>query len=116
MVYQVFFGSALSAIPSYIDGFSLTGDRQQQDGWLSQQEFVDKALENDIYATKYDGSGIRDLCAKAKWRDNIVMSCDTMAGGIGNMKTNVLSCVRYAIESGGNWRTEPMVKRIYMSC
>lgn len=65
------------------------------------QQFVAKALENDIYVSKYNGTAVRELCSEAKWRDDVVASCDMLAGGIGNLKVNLLACLRYTIESGG---------------
>ncbi|KAK7735336.1 inducible alternative oxidase 2 [Cytospora paraplurivora] len=76
------------------------GSRESQDGWISQDEFVKLSLEKDIYLKDYDGQGIQKVCREAKWRDGIVMSCDMIAGGIGNLKTNLLACARYAIEAG----------------
>lgn len=81
------------------------GSRDSQDGWISQDEFVKISLEKEIYLKDYDGRGIRKVCREANWRDGIVVSCDMIAGGIGNLKTNLLACARYAIEAGG--KAEP---------
>lgn len=71
---------------------------------MSRDGFVQRALEKDIYVNEYDGTSIRRLCGEAEWRDDRVVSCDKIAGGIGNLKTNLLACVRYAIEAGGMQR------------
>ncbi|ROW12045.1 hypothetical protein VMCG_00832 [Cytospora schulzeri] len=73
---------------------------KSHDGWISQDKFVQQALEKDIYVNAYDPRGIRKLCSEAQWRDDRVVSCDKIAGGIGNLKTNLLACARYAIEAG----------------
>lgn len=77
------------------------GVQKTHDDWVSQDEFVERALEKDIYTHEYDGKGVRKLCKEAKWRDDRVATCDMIAGGIGNLKTNLLACVRYTIEAGG---------------
>lgn len=85
---------------------SHVGGPKSHDGWMSQDEFVQRALEKDIYVNEYDGKSIRKLCSEAKWRDDRVVSCDKIAGGIGNLKTNLLACVRYAIEAGGTQHSQ----------
>lgn len=70
-------------------------------GWVSRRQFIRQGMKDDIYKKPYNGSAVRDLCSKAKWRDGLVVSCDEIAGGIGNLKARVLGCTRYAIEAGG---------------
>ncbi|KAJ4416302.1 hypothetical protein N0V82_006832 [Gnomoniopsis sp. IMI 355080] len=89
----------LDALGSRLGGLT-KGGQQPLNGWLSQEQFVAKALDNDIYVDHYNGTAVRKLCSEAKWRDDIVMSCDKLAGGIGNLKVNLLACLRYSIESG----------------
>lgn len=69
--------------------------------WMTQKQFVRQALKDDIYVKGYNGSAVRKLCSEAKWREGVVISCDQIAGGIGNLKMRVLGCTRYAIEAGG---------------
>lgn len=76
------------------------GGQKSHDGWMTRDEFVKRALEKDIYVNEYDGTSVQKLCSEAKWRDDRVVSCDMIAGGIGNLKTNLLACARYAIEAG----------------
>lgn len=70
-------------------------------GWISQEQFVKQALKDDIYIQGYNGTAVRKLCGEAQWREGLVVSCDQIAGGIGNLKMRVLGCVRYAVEAGG---------------
>ena len=77
----------------------------QKGSWRTQRQFVDVALANDIYTTHYDGAAVRKLCSEAKWRDDRIVECNRLAGGIGNMKINLLGCVRFAIEAGGRETT-----------
>lgn len=76
------------------------------------EQFVNKALENDIYVSEYNGTAVRKLCSEAKWRDDVVASCDKLAGGIGNLKVNLLACMRYTIESGGMCSFSPEEERL----
>lgn len=70
-------------------------------GWMSQKQFVQRALQDDIYVQKYNGSAVRKVCSSAKWQEGLIVSCDEIAGGIGNLKMRLLGCIRYAIEAGG---------------
>lgn len=70
-------------------------------GRISQKQFVKLALEDDIYVNRYNGTAVRNLCSEAKWQEGLVVSCDAIAGGIGNLKMRLLGCTRYAIEAGG---------------
>ncbi|POS71826.1 hypothetical protein DHEL01_v209782 [Diaporthe helianthi] len=72
----------------------------QKDGLTTRRQFVDRVLANDFYPTEYDGAAVRKLCSKAKWRDDRIVECNRLAGGIGNLKVNLLGCVRFAIEAG----------------
>ncbi|KAI3396151.1 hypothetical protein diail_414 [Diaporthe ilicicola] len=69
-------------------------------GWKTRKQFVDAALDHDIYVTEYDGAAVRKLCGEAKWRDDRIVECNRLAGGIGNLKINLLGCARFAIEAG----------------
>lgn len=69
--------------------------------WTTRRQFVDRVLANNFYTTQYDGAAVRKLCGEAKWRDDRIVECHGLAGGIGNMKIVLLGCVRFAIEAGG---------------
>lgn len=72
------------------------------DKWLGNREkFVERAVDKGIYVDEYNGTAVRELCSKAEWREGLVVSCDKIAGGIGNLKMRLLGCARYAIEAGG---------------
>lgn len=91
-------GPDLDTLRSQLTDLSLPG---QKGGWKTRKQFVNRALANDIYTTHYDGTAVRKLCGEAKWRDDRIVECNRLAGGIGNMKINLLGCVRFAIEAGG---------------
>lgn len=93
--------TGLGAPSAKISGAIWKGAQQAQYEESLQEQFVTKALDNDIYVSRYDGKAVRKLCKEAKWRDDLVASCDKLGGGIGNLKVNLLACLRYSIESGG---------------
>lgn len=72
--------------------------------WPTQSQFVKQALQDDIYRREYNGTALRKVCNEARWRDGLIVSCDQIAGGIGNLKARLLGCTRYAIEAGGTLR------------
>ncbi|KAF3770586.1 hypothetical protein M406DRAFT_349308 [Cryphonectria parasitica EP155] len=71
-----------------------------EDRWMTKRQFVKRALQDDLYVKEYNGTAVRDLCGKTKWQDGIAISCDEIAGGIGNLKMRLLGCTRYVIEAG----------------
>lgn len=88
--------------PSAKISVAIWNQTQQVDSEASlQEQFVSKALYHDIYVSEYNGTAVRKLCSEAKWRDDVVASCDKLGGGIGNLKVNLLACMRYTVESGG---------------
>lgn len=95
-------GPDLDTLRSQLTDLGLPG---QKGSWKTRKQFVKKALANDIYTTHYDGTAVRKLCREAKWRDDRIVECNRLAGGIGNMKINLLGCVRFAIEAGGKKKT-----------
>lgn len=93
----------LDTLRSQLSDLGLPG---QKGSWKTRKQFVNAALANDIYTTHYDGAAVRKLCGEAKWRDDRIVECNRLAGGIGNMKINLLGCARFAIEAGGKRRPE----------
>lgn len=74
------------------------------DKWLgSRDKFVERAVDRGIFrdVDAYDGTKIRQLCSRTEWREGVYVSCDKIAGGIGNLKMRLLGCLRYTIEAGG---------------
>lgn len=48
----------------------------------------------------FDGSALRKHCDTIEWRQGIYFDCSTNSGGIGNMRSFILTCIRYAIDGG----------------
>ncbi len=71
--------------------------------------FIEKALNTSIDG-EYDGRALSDLCRKKEWKEGLIFSCEGLEGGLGNVRNIFLSCVRYAIESGGKTASLPILK------
>lgn len=97
-------GPDLYRLRHQITDFAIPG---QKGSWTTRRQFVDRVLANDFYTTQYDGAAVRELCGEAKWRDDRIVECHGLAGGIGNMKIDLLGCVRFAIEAGGRGDHSP---------
>lgn len=62
--------------------------------------FINDFLEHEIDG-QVDGSSIADLCRRTTWTPGLFLSCESPAGGVGNVKNAHLNCIRFAIEMGG---------------
>lgn len=65
--------------------------------------FMTDYLENEIDG-KFDGSELAKLCARKTWHPEhqaLILSCEPVPGGIGEVKNGHLQCIRFAIEIGG---------------
>ena len=52
---------------------------------------------------------IRALCNRTQWRDDLIINCPNLWGGVGNVRNKVLTCLRYAIEAGGMVKDMPRI-------
>ncbi|OAA66791.1 GDP-fucose protein O-fucosyltransferase [Niveomyces insectorum RCEF 264] len=50
------------------------------------------------------------VCREASWMPGVVFKCDNNSGGIGNIRSFVLTCVRYAIEAGATGLVLPHIE------
>jgi hypothetical protein len=71
--------------------------------------FISDFLEHEIDGY-FDGSSIADLCKRNQWTPGLFLSCESPAGGVGNVKNAHLNCIRFAIEMGG--MTRPKLQHI----
>lgn len=62
--------------------------------------FVNDFLAHEIEGP-FDGEPIRKLCASKKWTKDLILSCDPVPGGLGQVRNAHLNCIRFAIEAGG---------------
>lgn len=92
----------ISALRGFVHNTNSNKNAFGSDKWLgSQRKFVERAVDQGIYTEPYNGSAVRALCGRAEWREGLFVSCDKIAGGIGNLKMRLLGCARYTIEAGG---------------
>jgi hypothetical protein len=66
-----------------------------------RESFIQTAMNVEV-GGEFDPQPIQALCASKEWSDDILITCDHIAGGIGNVRNHILNCIRYAIEFGGN--------------
>ena len=69
---------------------------------LARSKWIEAALETEIDGP-LDISALKELCSRKQWRKGLVFECPRPAGGVGNVRNKVLTCVRYAIEAGGTF-------------
>lgn len=71
----------------------------QDEKKLFVAEFLDSDLGRDIV-----GTDLAKLCASRQWRPAnkaVIVSCEPVPGGYGEVKNGHLNCIRFAIEIGG---------------
>lgn len=65
-----------------------------------KQAWVDLALGARV-ELPWDPTPVAQLCAETKfWPNDLYYNCWDSQGGIGNVRQDILSCLRYAIDSG----------------
>lgn len=69
-----------------------TADRKQQ--------FIQQASTWEIDGP-FNPAPLSDLCKSKKWQPGLIFKCDDAFGGVGNIRNIMLTCLRYAIEAGG---------------
>ncbi|RDW87807.1 hypothetical protein BP5796_03501 [Coleophoma crateriformis] len=67
----------------------------------SKDSFIEAFLSTED-ALQFNHAAIQSVCASKGWREDVVFTCDYIAGGIGNVRNHLLNCIRYAIEAGGS--------------
>jgi hypothetical protein len=67
---------------------------------LLKQEFIQDVIDNEI-----DGpinlDPLSELCRDTQWQAGLIVKCQPVPGGIGNIRNMFLNCIRFAIEAGG---------------
>ena len=67
----------------------------------SSDDFVSLSLASHV-VQPLELSAISNLCQNRKSRNDLIIKCAPGTGGIGNIRSYVLHCVRYAMESGAS--------------
>lgn len=68
---------------------------------IDEREVFIRTAMNVEVGGEFNPEPIQALCASKEWSDDILITCDHIAGGIGNVRNHILNCIRYAIEFGG---------------
>jgi hypothetical protein len=66
----------------------------------AKENFIREALQSDINGP-FDSEPLTSVCASKTWNEGLIITCDGLQGGVGNLKNMALNCVRLAIELGG---------------
>lgn len=61
--------------------------------------FVDDFLRLEVDG-EFNGSAIEALCSNKTWTPGMVLTCEAVPGGLGDVKNGILNCIRTAIEMG----------------
>jgi hypothetical protein len=68
--------------------------------------FIADYLEVGEVGGELDGRELAKLCQSRRWHPEekaLIVSCEPIPGGIGEVKNGALNCVRFAIEIGGSY-------------
>jgi GDP-fucose protein O-fucosyltransferase len=60
---------------------------------------------------EYIGWPLERVCNETKFQSGLVFVCDNNSGGIGNIRNFILTCIRYAIDSGATGIIMPRIQR-----
>ncbi|KAH8820195.1 hypothetical protein F5884DRAFT_39693 [Xylogone sp. PMI_703] len=66
---------------------------------MSSQEFIAAAMTS-AQEDNFDHSHIRAMCDAQQWDPSVVFTCHGIIGGIGNIRQELLHCIRYSISAG----------------
>lgn len=67
---------------------------------ISKAEYIDALVQNPVVG-RIDTVPIRQKCDGINYQEGLIWHCGIIVGGIGNVLSMLLNCVRYAMEAGG---------------
>jgi hypothetical protein len=65
-----------------------------------KEKFVQDFLDNEIDGPM-DLRPLTEFCASRDYVPGLIFKCQPVAGGVGNVKNEMLNCLRFAFEAGG---------------
>lgn len=68
---------------------------------LPRDRFIDLALAHQV-SDPWDASAIEAVCRKNKPNPDVVVQCAPGTGGVGNIRSYMLHCTRFAMEAGAS--------------
>ena len=69
---------------------------------LTKEEFIQRELDNE-FDGPYDLGPLTNLCATRSYQPGLVVKCYEIIGGMGNIRNEILNCIRFALEGGGEF-------------
>jgi hypothetical protein len=75
-------------------------DEEQKPINFVKEQFVQDFLDNEIDGPM-DIQPLKDFCASRDYAPGLIFKCQPVAGGVGNVKNEMLNCLRFAFEAGG---------------
>lgn len=82
----------------------------RHDNEVPMPEFVRAALSHQV-SDPFDLSSISKLCQNRAPRDDVIVSCNPGTGGVGNIRSYMLHCTRFAIEAGASMLLPRFIRR-----
>lgn len=67
-------------------------------------------LKDYNFNGEYVGWPLQRVCEEAQWTPGLSFVCDNNAGGIGNIRNYILTCIRYAIDAGATRLILPRIQ------
>merc|ERR1711964_915625 len=65
----------------------------------SKERFV-RAIMDKPVLHKFDPTEIQAYCSKQTWPEDLVLECHGIIGGIGSVRQQIFTCVRWAMATG----------------
>ena len=76
----------------------------------SLQQFVSQALQHQV-SDPFNISTLSNLCQNRRPRDDVIVVCKPGTGGVGNIRSYILHCTRFAIEAGASMHLPDFYRR-----
>lgn len=100
LVYILALLAVLVLAPTYWSHLETIDDFEGPEVDIGREQYIEAVISNPIVGS-FDPKPIRALCKTKKFQGGLVWQCAVIVGGIGNLSSERLNCVRYAIEAGG---------------
>ncbi|KAJ0159517.1 hypothetical protein CTA2_9544, partial [Colletotrichum tanaceti] len=89
-----------------LEGFDDEPETDLEEGFL--QEFSRQEITGND-----DGSGLATLCSQGSrpWNPHVIIECPILDGGFGNVRLNLLQCLRFVIEAKVSMKLPRIARR-----
>lgn len=72
-----------------------------------KQEFIQHVIENEV-GGPINLDPLSEICRYTEWQPGLIVKCQPVPGGIGNIRNMFLNCIRFALEAGGTSGTSSL--------